>query len=251
MTIWSRISEALAALTFGEGLGAVFGRLRTPPERSVGFTIAVIALGAKLAKSDGQVTRDEVAAFRRVFIIPPGEEPAAARVFNLARQDVAGFEHYARQIAAMFRGEEQVLCDLMEGLFTIALADGVLRDVEEEFLWQVATIFGLDRRRFLAIRASFGADLSPDPYAVLGLGAGASLADARAAWRAAVFENHPDRMAARGVPHEACALAEQRIRAVNAAWADISQAAMMAAPEARAPSCPDDEAEPVHAAGQL
>ena len=69
MSIWTRIADALAALANGEGLSAVFDRLRTPPEQSIGFTIAVIALGAKMAKADGQVTRDEVAAFREVFTI--------------------------------------------------------------------------------------------------------------------------------------------------------------------------------------
>ena len=89
MSLWTRISDAIAALASGEGLSAVFDRLRTPPDRSVAFTIAVIALGAKMAKADGQVTRDEVTAFREVFHIPPSEEANAAKLFNLARQDVA------------------------------------------------------------------------------------------------------------------------------------------------------------------
>ncbi|MEY8838888.1 TerB family tellurite resistance protein, partial [Cribrihabitans sp. XS_ASV171] len=67
MSLWSRISEAISALASGESLAAVFERLRTPPERSVAFAIAVIALGAKMAKADGHVTRDEVTAFREVF----------------------------------------------------------------------------------------------------------------------------------------------------------------------------------------
>ena len=124
MSIWTRIAEALAALRAGEGLAAVFDRLRTPPERSAGFAIAVIALGAKLAKAAGQVTRNEVRAFREVFIIPPGEEDHAARVYDLARQDVAGFDAYARRIARMYEGDPAPLTDLIEGLFHIALADG-------------------------------------------------------------------------------------------------------------------------------
>ena len=60
MSLWSRITDALAALAKGEGLSAVFDKLRSPPERSVAFTIAVIALSAKMAKADGLVTRDEV-----------------------------------------------------------------------------------------------------------------------------------------------------------------------------------------------
>ncbi|MGR3838040.1 MAG: TerB family tellurite resistance protein, partial [Cognatishimia sp.] len=69
MSIWTRISDAIEALVQGESLSTVFERLRTPPERSVAFTIAVIALGAKMVKADGLVTRDEVAAFREVFHI--------------------------------------------------------------------------------------------------------------------------------------------------------------------------------------
>ena len=84
MSIWKRISDALAALAQGEGLSAVFEKLRTPPERTIGFTIAVIALGAKMAKADGLVTRDEVTAFRQVFHIPASETQNAARVFDLA-----------------------------------------------------------------------------------------------------------------------------------------------------------------------
>ena len=92
MSIWTRISEALSALAKGEGLSAVFEKLRTPPEKTVGFTIAVIALSAKMAKADGQVTRSEVRAFREIFHIPEADEENAARVFNLARQDVVGFD---------------------------------------------------------------------------------------------------------------------------------------------------------------
>ena len=79
MSIWTRISEALSALANGESLSAVFEKLRTPSERSVGFAIAVIALGAKMAKADGRVTRAEVRAFREVFHIAPEDEARAAQ----------------------------------------------------------------------------------------------------------------------------------------------------------------------------
>ena len=96
------------------------------------FAIAVIGLGAKIAKADGRVTRNEVSAFREVFQIPESEEANAARVYNLARQDVAGFEEYARKIKAMFGDEKGVLCDLIEGLLFIAMADGEYHDGEDE-----------------------------------------------------------------------------------------------------------------------
>ncbi len=222
MSIWTRIAEALSALASGEGLTAVFDRLRSPPERSVGFAIAVIALGAKLAKADGQVTRNEVRAFREVFAIPPGEEANAARVFDLARQDVAGFEDYAVRIKRMFGTDTAPLYDLMEGLFHIAMADGDYHPEENAFLTRVAEIFGIGTGCFTRIRAQYVPDAEGDPFEVLGLPPTATLGEARQAWRALVRECHPDRIIARGLPEETVRLAEKRLIGINRAMDRIA-----------------------------
>lgn len=222
MSIWSRIAQAINALASGEGLGALFDTLRIKPERSVGFTIAVIALGAKMAKADGVVTRDEVSAFRRVFTLPKEDEASAAKVFDLARQDVAGYDAYARKIRAMFKPTDRdVMIDLMEGLFHIAVADRSFHPAEEAFLRSVSQIFGLDEPCFRTLRARHVQD---DPYAVLGVDPAASNDVVRKAWRNAVKAAHPDVMIARGVPPEAVKLAEDRLRALNQAWEEISKA---------------------------
>ncbi len=224
MSIWARISEAISALAKGEGLASLFERDRTPPERRVAFAIAVIGLGAKLAKADGHVTRDEVSAFREVFFIPPDQEGNAARIFNLARQDVAGFEVYARRIARMFGAGDPVLVDLLEGLFHIALADGTYHPLEDAFLTEVAGILGLGGRCFRGMRSRFVSEAPRDPYEVLGVDAEAPLEAVHSAWKRAVRDSHPDRMMARGVPPEAVKLAEKRLVALNAAWEEISRA---------------------------
>lgn len=221
MSLWARISDALAALTAGESLAAVFDKLRAPPERSVAFAIAVIALGAKMAKADGQVTRDEVTAFREVFHIADKDEAGAAKVFNLARQDVAGFEDYATRIHAMFSNQPETLTDLIEGLFHIAMADGFYHPSEDAFLEEVAHIFDISDADFRALRARFVPDATPDPYSVLGVDAEWALDDIRKAWRKLVRENHPDAMLARGVPEEAVRLAEKRMIDINRAWEEI------------------------------
>jgi len=221
MSIWTRITEALAALASGEGLSAVFDRLRTAPERSVGFTIAVIALSAKMAKADGLVTRDEVTAFREVFQIATEDEADAARVFNLARQDVAGFEEYAARIQRMFEGEPGTLCVLLEGLFYIAMADGVYHPKEDAFLTRVAAIFGVKDRDFRALRARFVPEARPDPYSILGVNEDTPLDEVRKVWRQMVRDNHPDKIMARGVPQEAVKLAEKRLVYINRAWEEI------------------------------
>lgn len=218
VSVWQRVRDALARLDPREGLLQLFERLHTPPERSVGFAIATIALGAKIAKADGLVTRGEVAAFREVFLIPEGEARNAARVYDLARSDVAGFEDYARQVRRMFgRGAPQ-LADLLEGLFHVAVADGDYHPGENEFLHRVATIFELSARDFQRIRAEFVEDAECHPLDVLGLPQGATLEEARAAWKALVRDTHPDRLVARGLPEEAIRMAEKRLIAVNRAW---------------------------------
>jgi DnaJ like chaperone protein len=221
MSIWTRIAEALQALSEGESLAEVFGRLRTPPEQTAGFAIAVIALGAKMAKADGQVTRDEVSAFRDVFHIPPGGESQAARVFNLARTDVAGFDGYARAVKRMFGDRREPLEDLLEGLFHIAAADGRFHPDEEAYLRRVWEIFELPERVFRALLSRYSPDAPPDPYAILGVSPEDPDVEVRRVWRETVRETHPDRMVARGVPEEAVRLASARLAAVNEAYERI------------------------------
>ncbi|WP_308915688.1 TerB family tellurite resistance protein [Jannaschia sp. LMIT008] len=221
MSLWSRILDALSRLAPGEMLSVLFDRLSGPPERSVAFTIAVIALGAKMAKADGQVTRDEVAAFREVFHIPRAEEANAARVFDLARTDVAGFEHYAARIKAMFDDDAPTLRDLMEGLFHIAMADGTYHPAEDDFLSCVADIFNLPEREFRSLRARFAPGEEPDPYDVLAVDPGTPLEEVRRVWRARVRDTHPDALMARGLPEEAVKLGERRLIAINRAWERI------------------------------
>ncbi len=232
MSIWTRIAEALSALASGEPLSVVFDRLRgaPAPDQSVGFTIAVLALGAKMAKADGTVTRDEVTAFRRIFTFPEGEEAHAAHVFNLARQDVAGFDAYARKIARLFNPEGRRICaddhhvlvDILEALFQIAIADGSYHTGEDAFLSQVAEAFGLDEACFTIVRSRLVEGAPRDPYDVLGLPRSASKADARKAWKDLVRDTHPDVMQARGVPPEAMKLAERRMQLINEAWREIN-----------------------------
>jgi len=222
MSIWTRISEAIAALVArGESLIAIFER-RRPPECSVAFTIAVISLGAKMAKADGLVLPSEVSAFREVFRIAPEDEAAAARVFNLARQDVAGFDAYAGRIARMFRDQPQVLEDILEGLFQIALADGRYHEGEEAFLGRIAAIFAIPTATFDQIEARHLEGRRDDPWQVLGLPRDADLKAVRARWGDLARAHHPDKMIARGLPPETVNLANARLAQINLAWEEIA-----------------------------
>jgi DnaJ like chaperone protein len=221
MTIWSKISGS--ALSLGGSLAGRMDWLKgngpgpQDPERSVAFTVGVIALGAKMAKADGVVTEAEIAAFREVFQVDADEMANVARVFNLAKQDVAGYETYAGQLARLFADQPEVLEDVMDGLFHIAKAEGRITEAELAYLMAVAGIFGLGKR-FRCIKARHVEAAEDDPYIILDIEPCAGDAEVRRHFRRLVKENHPDRHMAAGLPQEMVKIATDRLATINAAW---------------------------------
>ena len=193
------------------------------PEEDVAFTIGVIALGAKMAKADGVVTKDEVDAFKEVFVITPEDMSSVSKVFNLAKRDVAGYEAYAGQLASLFKEKPEALEDVLDGLFHIAKADNVVHETELEFLHSVAGIFGFSNDDFERIRARHVAPEKSDPYVVLGLDRSASKDEIKRVYRSLVRDNHPDKLIARGVPADAVEIANRKVAAINAAYDQIER----------------------------
>jgi DnaJ like chaperone protein len=193
---------------------------RRPAHRTVAFTIAVTTLAAKMAKADGVALPVEAKAFERMFEIPAGEARNVRRIYDLAKQDTAGYEVYAGKIAKLLKDEPGLLGLVLECLFNIAAADGVLHPAEDRFLAAVSDRFGLSRQEFHAIRASFVHD-PHSPYEILGVRPGVPDAELKAHYRALVREHHPDRLAASGVPLELRVGADRRLATINAAYEAI------------------------------
>ena len=128
--------------------------------------MAVIALSAKMAKADGVVSPLEHDAFAEVFRFAPEQAGNVEHVFNLAKQDVAGYEAYADQIAALLEDDRKLLQHVLEGLMYVAAADGVLHPKEDAFLKSVAARFGFSDSEFRFFRARFVTD-NGSPYDVL------------------------------------------------------------------------------------
>lgn len=227
MSIWGKVSGAAAGLFVGGPVGALVGAvaghffLDRESDPGVTFTIAVIALAGKMARADGVVTEQEFEIFARIFGVPPQEEGNVRRLFNLARQDMAGFEHYAGQIARLFRDNPAMLEDVLDGLFEIAKADGVLHPCEARFLEKVAEIFGFAPNEYRRIRAAHFAPELTDPYVILGVSYVADENELKQTYRRLVRENHPDSLIARGVPAEFIKLATDKLSAINAAYEKI------------------------------
>jgi DnaJ like chaperone protein len=173
-----------------------------------------------MAKSDGVVVRSEVDAFERIVEVPAPEHERIKRLFDLAKATTDGFEAYARQVAGLFADEPALLEDVLDGLFHIAKADGVVHERELRYLQAVAREFGLGDVDFARVAARHVKD-PDDPYEVLGADRAMSDADLKRLYRKRVSESHPDREIARGLPAEAVRIATERLSAINAAWARI------------------------------
>ena len=241
MSIWGKIIGGAAGFALGGPLGALLGvaaghavdRMSDAAGataadsgtdvRQVAFTIAVVALGAKMAKADGHVTRDEVTAFKQVFRIAQDEEKNVARFFDQAKKDTTGFELYARQVARMFQDNPAVLEELLDCLFHIARADGVYHPNEKAFLKEVSEIFGFSAADFRRIEAKNMGPDEADPYTVLGVAHGSTDTEVKAAYRKLIKEHHPDRLVAQGMPEDVVELANEKLAAINDAYAKVEK----------------------------
>ncbi|WP_319497646.1 DnaJ family molecular chaperone [uncultured Cohaesibacter sp.] len=229
MSIWSHIGNLIEDFRQSEAVSQLVDKV-TSVVRGLGsgldrkqltFTVAMIALSAKMAKADGVVTQDEILAFQKLFSIPAGEERNVARMFNLAKQDVAGYEAYARQIAGLYENDMETLADILDGLFMIAGADGVMHNREMLYLEHVAEIFGIPERCFERISMSHVKPDEQDPYTILEAERSMSDSELKSHYRKLVRENHPDRLIARGVPEEFVRISTEKLATINNAWSMI------------------------------
>lgn len=187
------------------------------PTETVGFTIAAVALGAKMAAVDKRRHESQVRAFHEVFQVPEAERGHVRRLFDIASATADGYEVYARRIAQLLRGREAVKEKLLDALFHIAWGDDRIVQPELDFLRRVAGIFGFDDRAFDRIAAAHGIG-TPSPFTLLGVSADADWPEVQRAYRRLMKEHHPDRLVAEGMPEELVRLAHDRVAAFTAAY---------------------------------
>lgn len=238
MGIWGKIIGGAAGFALGGPIGALLGTMaghafvdtdKKPIDvhvrKQMAFTAGVIVLAAKMAKADGVVTEDEILAFRKVFkpiLIDEVKEAEVARMFNIAKKDSRGFEPYARQLAEMFKNHPAVLEELLHCLFLIAKADNVYHPNENEYLENIASIFGLSGSAFNRLRSAHGVN-RPDPYIVLGVPRDISDDGLKKKYRELAREHHPDTLIAKGVPQEFINAANDKLALINGAYDQIKK----------------------------
>ena len=240
MTIWGKIIVGTAGFALGGPIGGLLGALaghavdsyasdfrQEPSGREVGFTIALIALSAKMAKADGTVTRDEILAFREKVDIPSKDLVHVGQLWDLARQTPDGFDGYARQLAQIFPPRSPIFDQLMELLFFIARADGEISPNEVEYLGHVARILGYDTDGQARLMMMYGGGdddgggSGANPYHILGVSIDDDLPAIRQAWINLARRHHPDRLMQDGLPEEFMRAATERLMMINNAYERI------------------------------
>ncbi len=226
MSIWTQLGEFLSGIAV-DAFSSVIEAVRTvfegDPEtrRQVGFSVAMIALSAKMAKADGVVTEDEIKAFQQIFDIPNDEFNHVSKLYNLAKQDVAGYHAYAKRIRRLFPEDPFILEDVMNGLFHIAKADGLVHENEMLFMDDIAEIFDIKGREYERIRLRHMEPEGGNPYIFLDADRSWEDDKLKSHYRNLIKENHPDRFIASGLPAEFVSIANDRLAQINEAWASI------------------------------
>jgi DnaJ like chaperone protein len=241
MSIWGILLGGAAGLALGGPLGALIGaalgavteqgiaRLAPDPatRSQARFSIAVIALAAKLARSDGDVDAREWRRFQQLFHVAPKEAANVERFFRIAQQSTAGYESYAAQIREVFADDAPRLETVLEALVLIAKADGAVRSAELIFFNRVAEIFALPPASIGRLRAQLTGNPLDNPYSVLGVAPDATTEQIKAAYRLLAREYHPDHQIAKGVPPEFMMVLQERMSLINAAYAKLTHKAAL------------------------
>jgi len=235
MSIWGSLVGGMIGFSlggpFGMLLGSLIGGKVSRSRRSSKsfaqpqqiFALALIVLSAKLSKADGQVSKEELVAVKDKLKIPEHELDQVGKIFNKAKEESAGYEQYAQQISEIYKGNINVLEEVINILFYIAEADGNVSDQEYKMIQHVSQIFGLNDVQFNGIAEGRKSSDKLNPYVVLESKPDDNLIDIRKRYLKLSKEHHPDLLLSKGVPKEVIEESKNKMRAINSAWDQIQK----------------------------
>ena len=240
MSIWGRIIGGTAGFALGGPLGGILGVIAgsafdkrrrssfnishiTQDQKQQIFTLSIIILSAKLAKSDGQVTSDEINAFKEKFRIPKNEIPKISKIFNEAKKNVYGYKQIADQVGIIFADNKILLEELLNNLFYIAASDGQISLNEVEMIKSISQSFKFSEKDFHRIFQTNIKNKQADPYKVLGVTREDNDNIIRKKWIELNKEHHPDNLIAKGMPKEFINRANDELASINLAYDKIKE----------------------------
>ena len=237
MAIWGSLIGGMIGLSLGGPFGMLLGSLiggkisRAKSRAGFGafaqpqqiFALSLIVLSAKLSKADGQVSKEELVAVKDKLRIPDNELDQVGKIFNKAKEESTGYEQYAQQIAQIYKGNINVLEEVINILFYIAEADGNVSEDELKMIQHIAQIFGLSKIQFNSIKESRKSSDKLNPYIVLESNPDDKIEIIRKRYLKLSKEHHPDLLMSKGVPQEVIDESKAKMRAINSAWDQIQK----------------------------
>ena len=237
MAIWGSLIGGMIGLSLGGPFGMLLGSLiggkisRAKSRAGFGsfaqpqqiFALSLIILSAKLSKADGQVSKEELIAVKDKLKIPDNELDQVGKIFNKAKEESAGYEPYAQQIAQIYRGNINVLEEVINILFYIAEADGNVSNAELKMIEHISQIFGLTEVQFNSIKESRKSSDKLNPYVVLESHPDDTIEIIRKRYLKLSKEHHPDLLMSKGVPQEVIDESKAKMRAINSAWDQVQK----------------------------
>ena len=237
MSIWGSLLGGVIGFSLGGPFGALLGSFlggkisnisssntfRSQQNSQQIFALSLIILSAKLSKADGRVSKEELIAVKEKLQIPDSEIDQVAKIFNKAKDESTGYEPYAKQISEIFKGNQNVLEEVINILFYIAEADGHVSNEEESMIANIAFIFGLSQNQYQSIKETRKSSDKLNPYIVLESQPTDDLKSIRKKYIKLSKEHHPDLLISKGVPIEVINESKNKMRAINAAWDQIQK----------------------------
>ena len=237
MAIWGSLIGGMIGFSLGGPFGMLLGSLiggkisraksragfRSFAQPQQIFALSLIVLSAKLSKADGQVSKEELIAVKDKLKIPENELDQVGKIFNKAKEESTGYEPYAQQIAQIYRGNINVLEEVINILFYIAEADGNVSESELKMIEHIAQIFGLTEIQFNSIKESRKSSDKLNPYIVLESNPDDTIEIIRKRYLKLSKEHHPDLLMSKGVPQEVIDESKTKMRAINSAWDQVQK----------------------------
>lgn len=247
MILGALVGLVLLRNPFGLLIGGFFGYLwdsgalkphHGPARASGSFIGPLFSIAGAIAKSDGRISEQEIAATENLMArmqLTPELRAAAIERFNAGKQP--GFEaHMAiAELKAWASGRRDLAFLLLDMLLDIVYAEGPLAAEKFALVRKLCWALGVHERELAALAAmrgysyaspggSSGGSYAPppnspngkDPYAVLGITRDANEREIKRAYRKLMSQHHPDKLG--DVPDELKRRAEERAREINTAY---------------------------------
>ncbi|MDX1974146.1 MAG: TerB family tellurite resistance protein [Rickettsiales bacterium] len=189
--------------------------------KDISFTFAVIALSARVASLDGQVTKSKYIAFRDAFPIERGICNKLRSLFYMACEDHTPHTQFIRHITLAYPRRMTLFIALVERLFRIAMADGSLSKAHEAMLSKTAHMLGLSPAQYSQIHTKYSERMKP--YSVLGVSKKSSGSDVRQRYRELMQRYHPDRHDPSNLSPELELLLQLKVSEINNAYQRLSR----------------------------